>query len=87
MKLVLQDVKKCVMVNSIKGCREVNDKDNYTKPLIHGDKNVVNKFEQESFTAVMPLVTILKWNMVVVFCEIVINTVLDNSFNKLTHKR
>ena len=52
-----KDVEKNFVINSVESCRKVKDKDNYTKFPVNFNKNIINKLEKESFTAVITFVT------------------------------
>ena len=47
MKLVLEDVKKNTVVNSVKGSREIYDEDDNTKPTINSNQDVIDEFRRK----------------------------------------
>ena len=57
MKLVLEDVKKNTVVDSVKGCREIYDEDDNTKPAINSNQDVIDEFKKKSFTTMVTFVT------------------------------
>ena len=75
------------MANSVESSRKIENKDNYTKFAVNFDKDVINEFEKEGFTAVIAFVTKLWRNMKVVGRKVVINTRLNNSLGEFAYKR
>ena len=74
------------MVNCVKRSRQIDDHNDNTKLLVDSNKNVVNEFKKEGLTAMMTLVTKLRKYMKIVRCEVIIDTIVNNSLCELRHK-